>query len=326
MMAGDDPMKKQSPPLHLEISRFDSTTIQAVFPDMTTFQLEPGPIEGWIRSVSVGDFQINSGTLSRAVLYNGHFTRNRLHFGFIMDPESSAIVHGHEYNAGTLAIDVGHIPIHETFPPHMIWVSIHCPKSFLLRELKIPPRFLKTSRHLTLTGARDELTPLIQLTQRCLNGKSGIPETEAWHLSTRFLKILRDLLAIRLNETSPEVPYAEGDKFLMHLIEISHQLAKEAPRRILTLDDICQATGIKRRTLQKYFHTLYGMGPTEYFRIRRLNGARADLLKGTAKVHEVAHRWKFTHMGRFSVRYKTHFGESPSQTLGSYRITPVHSL
>ncbi len=313
-------MKKQAPPLSLEISRFDSTAIQAVFPDMTALQLEPGPIAGWIRSVSVGDFQINSGTLSRAVLYNGHYTRNRLHFGFIVNPESSAIVQGHEYNAGTLSIDVGHLPIHEAFPPHMIWVSIHCPESFLLKELKIPPRFLKNSRHLTLAGPREHLAPLIQLTQRCLRRKSGIPEAEAGHLSENFLKILRNLLATRLGEASPELPYTEGDKFLMHVIEVSHQLAKEIPQRILTLDDICQSTKIKKRTLQKYFHTLYGMGPTEYFRIRRLNGARTDLLKGTAKIHEVAHRWKFTHMGRFSIRYKAHFGETPRETRAHGRL------
>ncbi len=105
----------------------------------------------------------------------------------------------------------------------------------------------------------------------------------------------------------------------MHLMNSSHQLEKEAPRRPLDLKEIIQATGMKTRTLQKYFNALYGMGPTEYFCIRRLNQVRAALMKGdssTTTIQEVARQWGFTHMGRLSLSYKRLFGESPSEMRG----------
>jgi AraC-like DNA-binding protein len=35
----------------------------------------------------------------------------------------------------------------------------------------------------------------------------------------------------------------------------------------------------------------------------------------TTTVSEIALKWGFYHMGRFAIRYKALFGESPSQTL-----------
>jgi len=82
------------------------------------------------------------------------------------------------------------------------------------------------------------------------------------------------------------------------------------------------------RTLHKAFVSVTGMGPHLYFRHCALNRAREALLKAHPaedKVTAIAADLGFTEIGRFSVRYRELFGESPSQTLARRprRIVPI---
>jgi len=55
-----------------------------------------------------------------------------------------------------------------------------------------------------------------------------------------------------------------------------------------------------------------------YLRLVRYSKARKDLLDSDPKktsVSEIAAKWHFWQFGRFSVEYKSLYGESPSETL-----------
>ena len=54
-----------------------------------------------------------------------------------------------------------------------------------------------------------------------------------------------------------------------------------------------------------------------YLRTARYEKVRDALTRADPEesVAEIAERWGFTHMGRFSVDYRTRFGETPSATL-----------
>lgn len=87
----------------------------------------------------------------------------------------------------------------------------------------------------------------------------------------------------------------------------------------LTLDEIAAAAGASPRVLQNAFRREVDSTPLEYSRLVRLRGAYLELLAaepGRALVRDVARRWGFSHLGRFSVAYRATFGESPSETLG----------
>ena len=125
------------------------------------------------------------------------------------------------------------------------------------------------------------------------------------------------MLASRVFEVADEQPFVEGDRFRTYVLQAGHQFALEHMQAPPSLDDVCRATRMKRRTLQKYFQEIYGMGPTQYFRTRRLNAVRAELMEpsGTkSPVSVVSERWGFTHMGRFAMYYRRMFGETPRQT------------
>ena len=89
----------------------------------------------------------------------------------------------------------------------------------------------------------------------------------------------------------------------------------------LQVIDLCRAVRVSRRTLQTSFQEVLGIGPLEYLRAMRLNGARRMLLRGDQgmRVRDVVEAWGFWHLSRFSQNYRQMFGELPSQTLSGRR-------
>ena len=78
--------------------------------------------------------------------------------------------------------------------------------------------------------------------------------------------------------------------------------------------------GIAVRTLHKYCQKQLGMSPGRYIKLARLLRARMALLDADpacSSVTAIAMACGFTQLGRFSVRYRQTFGETPSQTLGA---------
>ena len=84
-----------------------------------------------------------------------------------------------------------------------------------------------------------------------------------------------------------------------------------------TVNDLCEMTGASWSTLERAFKQEFGVGPKAYIKIRRLNAVRNEIISlgpGT-RIHQVANRWGFWHMGSFAADYRKQFGELPSDTL-----------
>jgi transcriptional regulator GlxA family with amidase domain len=95
--------------------------------------------------------------------------------------------------------------------------------------------------------------------------------------------------------------------------------AEQAAEPISTAD-IARAAHTGIRSLQRAFRTHLDMAPLEYLRQVRLHRAHEDLAmiaRGQAEgtVAEVAMRWGFTHIGRFSGQYRERYGRTPGQAL-----------
>jgi AraC-like DNA-binding protein len=88
--------------------------------------------------------------------------------------------------------------------------------------------------------------------------------------------------------------------------------------RPFSLRELSGTVGCSERVLQYVFRDIYGMGPQAWFQLMRLDEANRELRArelGQVRVTDVALRWGFTHLGRFSTEYRRRFGEPPSQTL-----------
>src|SRR5690606_32497107 len=91
-------------------------------------------------------------------------------------------------------------------------------------------------------------------------------------------------------------------------------LVQGDPQRPYTLGDLARAAGVSARRLQEAFREHVGATPMEYLRSVRLDRVREELRRGDVAVTECAHRFGFTHLGRFAAAYRERFGELPSQT------------
>jgi AraC-like DNA-binding protein len=99
-------------------------------------------------------------------------------------------------------------------------------------------------------------------------------------------------------------------------------IIEAGPHLPLTTSTLAKQSHVSVRTLQDGFQRHLGMSPMAYVRMIRLRRAHRDLRSADparSTVAAVAHRWGFTHLGRFAAAHKTMFGETPLQALRAAR-------
>lgn len=113
--------------------------------------------------------------------------------------------------------------------------------------------------------------------------------------------------------------------------KIGSPLSQAAPRHVkhaidfmqaniarpLSSVEIASAARISVRSLEIGFRTFKNTTPMAYLRSIRLAAARHDLVMpdNVSSISEVAYRWGFVHLGRFSALYRMTYGELPSETI-----------
>jgi AraC-like DNA-binding protein len=86
----------------------------------------------------------------------------------------------------------------------------------------------------------------------------------------------------------------------------------------INMQVVSASMGVSGRTLRSACQEMLGVSPTQYLLLRRMRMVRRALQQGdpkTTRVTEIATMFGFWELGRFSVRYRQIFGESPSATL-----------
>lgn len=136
----------------------------------------------------------------------------------------------------------------------------------------------------------------------------------AWHEARRSVaRALLDLYPLQA-ELLGAGPGDPAHRRLRSAVEFVHEHVHEP----LTVADIAQAAGLSIRGVQDAFQRTLDTTPMAYVRDVRLSRAHEELQSldpRSASVAEVARRWGFAHMGRFSSTYASRFGEYPRQTL-----------
>ena len=90
----------------------------------------------------------------------------------------------------------------------------------------------------------------------------------------------------------------------------------------MTTSTLAAEAHVTVRTLQEGFRRHLRISPMAYLRKVRLNRAYQDLRAAdpsTTTVALIAHRWGFTHLGRFAAAYQAVHGEAPATTLRALR-------
>ncbi|PPF77521.1 AraC family transcriptional regulator [Subtercola sp. Z020] len=174
--------------------------------------------------------------------------------------------------------------------------------------------------------------------QRIVFDYAATPSAEAF---TRWRNTLGDVTPLIVGDTTPPLARLSAqtalvrellDLFPWRAVDVPDELRTESTRRLrlaleyvhanadqpLNTADIAVAAGMHIRSLQELMSRHLGCTPSTYLREVRLDRVRQDLLSAdpaTTRVADVARRWGFGHLGRFSSSYTARFSEYPKDTL-----------
>lgn len=103
-----------------------------------------------------------------------------------------------------------------------------------------------------------------------------------------------------------------------HFIKITQDYIHSHLHENLSIELLAQHANVSVRSLflgfQKYLNTT----PMQYLKDLRFKNVHAELSKSGQSITEVALKWGFTHLGRFSQEYKKRYGYTPSETKHQY--------
>ncbi|WP_041748319.1 helix-turn-helix domain-containing protein [Bradyrhizobium cosmicum] len=106
-------------------------------------------------------------------------------------------------------------------------------------------------------------------------------------------------------------------------VDRARELMHGSGDRSLSILEVCKAVGASPRKLGYCFQEVVGTSPMHYWRAMRLNRVRRDLKRAgdtDVSVYDVAVQHGFWHFSQFSLDYKRHFSELPSETLRRARL------
>jgi AraC family ethanolamine operon transcriptional activator len=135
---------------------------------------------------------------------------------------------------------------------------------------------------------------------------------------------LEDALLVEIMDMLPTARPADPGRSAVarkRTVDRARALMHGSGDRSLSLLEVCKAVGASPRKLGYCFQDVLGTSPMHYWRAMRLNRVRRDLKRGAeTSIYDIAVQHGFWHFSQFSLDYKRHFSELPSETLRRARL------
>ncbi|MGJ5206001.1 helix-turn-helix domain-containing protein [Bradyrhizobium sp. HKCCYLR20261] len=137
---------------------------------------------------------------------------------------------------------------------------------------------------------------------------------------------LQDGLLLAITDLLPDARPCDDSRSgaaRKRIVDRACDLMLASSERSISLLDVCKAVGVSHRKLSYCFRDVLGTSPLAYWRAVRLNRVRRDLKSSRDPrdgIYDVAVRHGFWHFSQFSLDYKRHFAELPSETLRRARM------
>lgn len=137
----------------------------------------------------------------------------------------------------------------------------------------------------------------------------------------RVTALLEDRLLENLLLQGYSDPQQTNDRSRYQVARMAYQYLLDNIYEVPSIRTLCAVTNSSYMTLERGFRETYGLPPQAHLKALRLSRARRELRHPDPQttVTDVALRWGFLELGRFSVQYRQRFGETPSETLKKAR-------
>ena len=280
-------------------------------------QLSPGKVSAGNRGVRIGSSIAYEESFDQSVSVLGALGPELVGFSFPNRlAETRGRWWGHDHPGSAISFANANGEIDVTFPGGYRNILVLIEKQAFLRQYRNysgqDAHFLNSkSHHLSihpdlLQNCTDTLYDLISKRRTLLYGKDPIAQL--------IVRTLVDGMPRTRNEAAVHLPYSKT-----RVIRKAIQTWEEADFKI-SMEEISHDVGVCQRTLEHIFREHMNITPYQYLKRSRLGMARDALRKAEptlSTVTEIATRFGFYELGRFSVDYRKFFGESPSATLST---------
>ena len=153
----------------------------------------------------------------------------------------------------------------------------------------------------------------------CQDTPSAVPGVLDEALRDRVLITLRPLLEPWFPGNDESNDAFQDPSPAFRIVKYAEELMSRLnPTEKLEIGKLAAELEVSQRTLYEAFHSWLGVGPYEYYLLRRMHAFREALLAGEpyhGKVKQAALFTGFNHVARLAQSYHRHFGESPRQTM-----------
>jgi len=307
----------------LQVDGFDPDAVAELISDTRMEQriLRGGTFSVTHQRVNWGDAILECGSYSLPVLAQGSFPHDRLGIGFTLEAREPGNLNGQPVLPGSPRIFTEGCEITYRTAAGLTWTVFHVARQELealaaIRlgcGLPVPAHGLL---NLPPSDAGRSLAVAIRETLSTANPVSAIPLGSASEVRERLLELY--VLAIA---DSLQLDYRRLSRSTIRRTEVVRRAREHLLENLnqpFSLKALCTVTGCTERVLQYVFREQYGVSPQSWFLVMRLNAAHRELRSkgpGDTRITDLAMRWGFTHLGRFSVEYRRLFGKRPIDTL-----------
>ncbi len=275
----------------------------------TKFRLGSGPFYGIHAGIQLKHMQVGYADRHEGVMYEGWAPKECITIGVVQKSDSAV-------NVNRLKIEEGEIIVGDDSAPHFfasgdraVLLVLSIRKSLVA---EVVPQLLRGTDQVYKDKNDTILTSLSGILEE-VESRPGYSysadEIEAFE--TRVLDALRVQFEVPVPIEHPLNAY-ESIAFDVKDF-ILENLTEEC-----SVSNLTERFSISDKSLEKYFSALFGITPKKLITQLKLNQVHEELCYASAEnvsVTEVAQRWGFSHLGRFSNAYKDIFGTLPSEDL-----------
>ncbi|MGL4964706.1 MAG: helix-turn-helix domain-containing protein [Inquilinus sp.] len=275
-------------------------------------QLNPGPYRGavemlrldgvclWRERVSVAVEEATAAPEGQLVFVRALTDRNAYRMNAVpVGSQEVLVMRGGEELHASLAPD-----------SDILIVSVEAEKVFGATPLRTPA--LAAPTFPDMEAAAQWFVGLMVL----FSGAMALPGEDLARLLPELIADkLGFLYAQILHRTQGTRPLRSGDHGLYRR---AREMVEDQPDEPIGVTQLARRLGVPSEILRSAFKETVGVGPGLWLRLKRLDGARRDLLAAEGSdrtVSDIAMKWGFWHLGRFSAYYAALYGEAPSRTV-----------
>ncbi|WP_338498589.1 helix-turn-helix domain-containing protein [Pseudomonas sp. WP18] len=281
-------------------------------------QLTPGRFEGELIEFRSDWMQLVRDRSNQAMTKHGTAWDGAITFSVPLSADGPVFCSGHPILEPSLLVARGHNLPELRTPQHLDLLGVAVDERALEHVLERQgSRFritdLPKCYRLGDSTLPVELAALFDELEGGEQGRESLLGYESIRRGLRDTVMLQVLELVAPDQAAPPLSPTARKR----MVDRAREYAMTHVDEPLSILDLCNHIGASRRKLQYCFQETLGINPVAYLRALRLNAVRRELRNGEQAhgVQEVAARWGFWHLSRFSSDYRVLFGETPSQTL-----------